>query len=62
MTPRTKKALVLSTETLRTLSAHELHDAGGGFTDVSGSCLCNSFVCSVVGNCPTAACPGPRKP
>ncbi len=55
-----KKRLVLSTETLRTLSATELADAGGGFTDISGSCLCNSFVCSIVGDCPTAACP--RKP
>jgi hypothetical protein len=57
MKPTQRKRLALSTETLRTLSATELADINGGFTDISGSCLCNSFICSVFGNCQTAACP-----
>ena len=57
MKPTHRKRLALDTETLRALTATELVDVNGGFTDISGSCLCNSFVCSVVGNCPSAGCP-----
>lgn len=57
MKPRSKSKLSLSTETLRTLSANELARVDGGFTNVSDSCLCNSFICSIGGDCPTLRCP-----
>jgi hypothetical protein len=57
MNPRPKTKLSLSTETLRTLSASELAHVDGGFTNVSDSCACNSFICSIGSNCPTVACP-----
>lgn len=60
MSSRAKMRLVLKAETVRTLSAAELAQADGGFTNVSGSCLCNSFVCSIGGDCPSTVCP--RKP
>jgi hypothetical protein len=52
-----KGKLSLTTETVRTLTSSELARADGGFTNVSDSCLCNSFICSIAGNCPTVACP-----
>jgi hypothetical protein len=57
VTPRSRTRLALGAETLRTLSAGELAGAAGGFTNVSDSCACNSFICSIASNCPTVACP-----
>ena len=57
MKPRSKAKLSLSTETLRTLSERELVNVDGGLTNISGSCACNSFVCSIGGDCPTLKCP-----
>jgi len=57
MRPRSKTKLSLSAETLRTLSAGDLAHVDGGFTDISDSCLCRSFVCSIGGNCHTLRCP-----
>lgn len=57
MNPHHKGKLSLTTETIRTLSATELAKVDGGFTNVSDSCACNSFICSIASNCPTVACP-----
>lgn len=47
-----KKRLALKTETLRTLTDEQLGGvAGAGFTDLSGSCSCNSCICSYLSNC-----------
>lgn len=47
-----KTKLALRGETLRTLSRDELLAIqGGGWTDISGSCSCNSCICSYGGNC-----------
>lgn len=52
MKPEGKKRLALKTETLRSLSAEQLVlVSGAGFTDISGSCSCNSCICSYFGNC-----------
>jgi len=51
-----KKKLALKTETVRALSREELvRIQGAGFTDISGSCSCDSCICSYFGDC------GPRK-
>jgi hypothetical protein len=50
--PIAKKRLALKTETLRSLSDEQLvHVGGAGFTDISGSCSCNSCICSYFSNC-----------
>jgi hypothetical protein len=47
-----KKKLALKTETVRALTRDELVGIqGAGFTDVSGSCSCESCICSYWGNC-----------
>jgi hypothetical protein len=47
-----KKKLALKTETVRSLTRDELLAIqGAGFTDISGSCSCNSCICSHWGNC-----------
>lgn len=56
MKAQDKKKLALKTETVRALSRDELVKIqGAGFTDISGSCSCESCICSYFGNC------GPRK-
>jgi hypothetical protein len=60
MKPEVKTKLSLGAETLRTLAASELEHVDGGFTNVSDSCACNSFICSIGSNCPTVACPKGR--
>jgi hypothetical protein len=56
--PAAKKRLALTTETLRSLSAEQLVEVGGaGFTDISGSCSCNSCICSYLSNCGPVAKP-----
>jgi hypothetical protein len=52
-----KSKLGLSTETLRALTRTELEAAAGGFTNISNSCACHSFICSIGGNCTTVKCP-----
>ncbi len=51
-----RRKLVLTTETLGKLSTVQLARVAGGFTNVSGSCLCQSFVCSIGADCHTVAC------
>lgn len=52
MNPQDKKKLALKVETLRALSRDEMVGVqGAGFTDISGSCSCNSCICSFGGNC-----------
>jgi hypothetical protein len=52
MNAQGKKKLALKGETLRALSRDELVQIqGAGFTDISGSCSCNSCICSYWGNC-----------
>ena len=52
MKPAAKKRLALKTETLRALSDEQLvHVGGAGFTDISGSCSCNSCICSHLSKC-----------
>jgi hypothetical protein len=57
MNTHPKGKLSVTAETIRILSASELAKAEGGFTNVSDSCACNSFICSIASNCPTVACP-----
>jgi hypothetical protein len=55
MKPIDKKKLALTSETLRTLSSEQLGGVnGGGLTNITQSCACHSFVCSIAGNCATA--------
>ena len=52
MKAQDKKKLALKTETVRALAREELLEIrGAGFTDLSGSCSCNSCICSFWGNC-----------
>jgi hypothetical protein len=52
MAAHDKKRLALRGETLRALTLDELVKIqGAGFTDLSGSCSCNSCICSYGGNC-----------
>jgi len=52
MNAQGKKRLALRAETLRALTRDEMIGIqGAGFTDVSGSCSCNSCICSHWGNC-----------
>ena len=53
MKPSKKTRLTVSTETLRALTRAEVEAANGGFTKISTSCFCGSFICSIAGNCPT---------
>jgi hypothetical protein len=53
---RRRSRLSVASETVRVLSASDLAGAAGGFTNVSDSCACNSFVCSIASNCPTLRC------
>ena len=53
---RGRRKLVLTRETLQRLTADEVVRVAGGFTIISGSCLCESFVCSIAADCHTAAC------
>ncbi len=56
MSARRRTKLVLGRETLCRLSADELARVVGGFTVISQSCLCHSFVCSIGSDCHSAAC------